>query len=179
MPEINLLPQEKKDANSGLKLNATTKKIGRVGLIIFGIAISLYGGIYLYFLVRNQFVSSSKTELESQIQSLQPTEQKIVLLRDRISKTGKVFSSPSAATKSSLLASLSESLPDGVNITEVKILPEEFTITISASQSKQVSEFIRSMVSSGNYGRIELTSLAYSNKDRYVMEIKATSAQTQ
>jgi Tfp pilus assembly protein PilN len=179
MAEINLLPEQKKQDAYGIKIGNSGKKFIRIGVTLVGVVICIYAGIYLYFFVRDQFVAGSTSALESKIRALQSTEQKIILLRNRIEKTNAILSAPKTNDESLSFISLAESLPEGIILREIKMRPEELTFTINADQSHQITEFIKLLTASGRYKQIEVLSMAFSSKERYLVELKTVNLPTQ
>lgn len=174
MGDINLLPQQKKSAG-GMKVSSSLRTALRFGILFLCLAVFVYAGIYLYFFVSTRLVSNTRTNLESQIQSLESTEQKMVLLRDRIEKTGKILATENADTSSSNLISLSTSMPEGVEIQDIKMNTDGFDISVKVDKSELISEFLKLLTSSSEYQKIEMVSMGFSSKDRYFLQVKAVT----
>lgn len=168
MADINLLPQQQ----TNTKVASRAKKYGTYASL-FLITLSLiYGTIYGFFYLSGTISSSSTDKLENDIKALQSTEQKMVLIRDRLSKASSILATASANDESLSFTGINATLPEGIVIQNSKLSPSEFTLSVKADSSQQIGEFIRSLVNSKKYAQIDLISMTFNAKDRYFVEIK-------
>lgn len=171
MAEINLLPTSSQPVASS-KYAGLAKKIGTIGGVVLSLVIFGYAGVYGFYYFNQQFTVRSTEELETQIRSQETTEQKIILLRDRASKAAKIIAADSASSEANAFVTLNTKLPEGVVIKDTKLLPTEMRVSISAEESRQITEFIRAVKAEGKYSQIESLSLDFSPKDRYLGEFR-------
>ncbi len=179
MAGINLLPQEQKDKGYTTKIGSTAKKAVTYFVVVVLILIVAVGGFYGYYYVLDNLAVRSTLNLESQIQALQPVEQKIVLLRDRLKKSSKILAAPTSLDESVSFTSVINSLPEGVTVVSTSLKPEEFSVVVTANESKQITDFIHSLTFANSYQKIEVSSLAFNPKEGYQAEIRFINASIQ
>ena len=179
MAEINLLPVTEKNYNTNSKVTGAAKKIGIISSVVLLIILLGYVGVYGYFYLNGTITTTSIGSLENQIKAQESTEQKIVLVRDRSAKASKILNSSTSDDEIASLSDVLKSLPEGVSVTESKILPTELTITIHAAQSSQISEFIRTLTASAKYSQIESSTIDFNTKDQYIGTFRLVLAQVQ
>lgn len=179
MAGINLLPQEPKENTYTTKVGSTAKKAATyfiLLIILIGVGV---GGFYGYYYVLDNLAVRSTVNLENQIQALQPVEQKIILLRDRLTKSSKILVAPTSLDESNSFNTIINALPEGVTVVGTSLKPDEFSIVLTVGESNQITEFIRSLSSSNKYQKIEVSSLAYNPKEGYQAEIRLVNRSTQ
>lgn len=179
MPDINLLPVSNTPNNSTTKVVSASKKIGVYASILLILALLTYVGIYGFFYINGTVTSSSIATLENQIKAQEQTEQKIILLRDRVSKAFTVLNTNTAKDEIMTFSDVTSHAPTGTRVIGSTILPSELTISLNAQESRQITEFVRSLTDSGKYAQIETVSMDFSPKDQYVAVFRLVLAQTQ
>lgn len=91
--DFNLLPREITPSKSQKKVTSAANKIAMFFLGVFILAVLLGGGLYLLFNSRLEAVKKEAGELTVNIQSLQSTEQSLILLKDRVQKISAILNS--------------------------------------------------------------------------------------
>src|SRR5258708_29120896 len=88
--KINLLPTNLAAPSDVLKIVDNIKRISVTIFIIFFIGVAIGGGL-LFFAFKNENELKTKNQgLEKNVKSLEQTEKKLVLIRDRIEKVKEV-----------------------------------------------------------------------------------------
>jgi hypothetical protein len=171
MKDINLLPEELKPSSSVIKLSANLKKIALLGVVILFISLTLSLGAYLFF---SQRVSSTLTEQENikvQIKTMEKTEQRLVLVKDRLGKIGSVYRSPRANDEVEKLNTVSSLFPENTFVEEVDLNENNANVAISSATLDNVTIYLASVISSGNYTKVNLESLEFDPEKGYVVEL--------
>ncbi len=170
MADINLLPDAK---SKGLTFGSRfpVRRIVQSLILLLGIGVVLYAGSFLFVFVEDRMVTQSNDSTRKEIEALEPTEQKFTLLRDRIKKADKILSSPGASDEARSFSEIQKRIPPGTSLEKVDLQPTGMTITAKVDSSSGISEFLRSLIGLGQFKQIELASLTFSPKDRYIMEI--------
>ncbi len=172
MAGINLLPEEQSEKSYTTKIGSRAKKVITYVVVLVLVLFVAVGGFYGYYYVLDNLAVRSTVNLENQIQALQPVEQKIVLLRDRLRKSSKILAAPTSLDESVSLTSIISALPEGVSITGTTIKTDEFNVLISATESKKITDFIHALTFNDTYQKIEVSSLAFNPKEGYRAEIR-------
>jgi Tfp pilus assembly protein PilN len=179
MSDINLLPVTTKNQNGTTRIASAAKKIGIIASVVIFLIVLVVAGIYGFFYVNGTVTTSSITTVEDQIKAQEVTEQKIVLLRDRVAKASNIINNQTSDNNINAFNDILSHVPEGVSLQEVKVLPAEMTVIIEADQSRQITEFIRILTESGKYAQIETTSMDFSSKDRYHTSFRLVLGQVQ
>jgi hypothetical protein len=172
--DINLLPESKKSNSSSAKIGSSIKKLSKLVLFIVLAGVLAWGGSTAYLSIQQNMFSSSKDKLESEVSTLQTTEQKMTLVRDRLKKSGRVLATRSAGTTTSLLEEIQRNLSPDLTIIESKLESDSLTLVMQTTESKFIGEFIRKYSNAGSYSRIDLVDATYDSEQKYTVELKMT-----
>ena len=168
---INLLPKGLAKESSSVKLAESVKKISQAGLILF-ILFLIAGIAYLFFL--SSQVSSSSTlqdQLKVSIRSLEDTEQRVVLVKDRAEKSASVLDEPSASLSVISFETFSSNLPVGANLVESKITGEKTDATFLTRSSSDLVQLMAAITLSDFYERVELESFGFTPAAGYLITL--------
>jgi hypothetical protein len=167
---INLLPQELRPKTYAIKLSKSLRKIANVGLVVLFIAIAIIGGVYGFLTYRSRTIVSNGDKVTRDIKTLESTEQKLVLVQDRLNKVNTVLGAQNASDTASIFYEVSKALPEGVVISESKLDSTYANITIMANSSMLISKFISELTSLG-YKNIMLKSFGFDKEIGYRVEV--------
>ena len=92
MANINLLPTELKPKGQILKASKLLKKVSLVALLVFIVFAVLVFGSLIFLSTSIKSSQSNQEDLKSKVKALEQTEQRLVLVKDRLKKIAKVFS---------------------------------------------------------------------------------------
>lgn len=168
---INLLPKGLAKESSSVKFAESAKKISQAGLILF-IFFLIAGIAYLFFL-SSQVNSSNavQDQLKVAIRSLEDTEQRVVLIKDRVEKSAFALSEPSASLSVVSFEAFSSNLPAGVNLVETRITGEKTDASFLTRSSSDLVQLMAAITSSDFYERVELESFGFTPAAGYLMTI--------
>jgi hypothetical protein len=166
MATINLLPTDIAPKGPTLRIVNYLKQIIFVGFVIFLlVALGLAGFFLLTSFELNGSINRQEN-LKTQIKSLEQTEQKIILLEDRIKKIKKVLALPDSqdniATSQEVLG-----IATGLSIGELEISPDKTKLTITADSSSSMSQFLTTITESKLYQSIVLSSFSFNPSSGY------------
>jgi hypothetical protein len=143
MASINLLPDELKPSGYistlGVSLRKATVVLGTV-LIVGGVLGGVAYGV-LYTQVTS--MKDKNTALSTEIKVLEATEQKLALLKDRLTKVQLILAKDDVQSVRSLLSDLKLTLAEDSFVSEAKIKPHEVETTVvfpSADESLAFAE---------------------------------------
>lgn len=175
MHGINLLPADLTPKKSILKLSSAAKKISIVGYSLVLISAVVFVGIFFMLSRQIQTSLSNQARLKSTISSLEQTEQRLILVKDRLEKVDKVLGSKSANQEIEFFDDLLSMFPEGVSLDEANLSAEGTKITLKMQKSSSLVEFLATLLSSGTYSHIELESFAYNSQTGYKVVLKFRS----
>ncbi len=171
MARINLLPKELTPKTTIVKLVTDLRRLITLGfvLVLFtsvGIAI-----IIVYFLVEINITNSSNKSLEASISNLNQTEQKFVLLRDRIKKANEIFLKDVNQTKMDSINSVINNTSPEIVISEIDLSPEKWSLNFTTTSPSSLVNFMSSLVTNSQSKKIELTSFTFSGNSGYSVSL--------
>lgn len=173
MSAINLLPKELTAKGSVIKISKTLKRASVVGLSILIVAAVLITALFFLLSYQNRQTVSRQEELKQSIGVLEQTEQRLILVKDRLDKAELVLGADAATRSVEQLDDLNSILPEGVSLSAATIENGVSKITIFGNSSKVVAEFFSKLLTSDIYSQIELESFAYNPLKGYSVEFKA------
>ncbi|MCH7641080.1 hypothetical protein IID22_02715 [Patescibacteria group bacterium] len=175
MATINLLPKDLTPKESFVKLASTLKRASIIGFIaLIVLALALLGG---FAVLSRQLTTSSddQSSLKSKIVALETTEQRLVLLQDRLERIDHDLAIDTASDEIEQLEKLTDLLPEGVTLQEVNLSPTSSTVAISTANSKTLSQFLAILLGSNIYAKVTLNSLSFNYLSGYSASLTLTN----
>lgn len=171
MTSINLLPQAAGPSKKVLKTSKMLRKVMTIsGLVIFAAGTVMLAA-FLFLTQESSTNSQSQANLISSIESLQETEQKLILVKDRLHKIQKIKSDSPGEGGVDELGKIVSFFPDGVTVEEARIIGKTIEIKLIAQNSDQLDQIL-SLLTLENYANIELSSINYSSIRGMNMSLK-------
>jgi Tfp pilus assembly protein PilN len=163
--DINLLPQELRPKRSVLKLSVTLKKIGLISVVFLVIGAVLITALIVFFTQRTQVSLDEQSKLTNQIKSLQATEQKLVLVRDRVQKINSIISKDSTKAQIMAFKTFLGLLPASAVLDTISVDPGGLEVRVGITTLDEVTGLFKAVTGSG-FSLVKLTGFSYS-KDGY------------
>lgn len=167
MNEINLLPQELKPDRRVMGLANNLKKISFLGAFIFLLAVTLALATYLLFQQRTTSSLANQEKLKNQIEAMEETEQRLVLVKDRLTKISSIRQKGDSNDEVVKLVDVSSLFPEGVKMSLVELAPDNAVIAVSSENLSQITSYLAAVISNGNFERINLVSLEFNPDTGY------------
>ncbi len=174
MSNINLLPEELNKSKGTGALLFILKKVSLMSGIVVILAIILASGVLFFFSRQLADVQSKNSELTANIKKLSQTEQKLFLVKDRISKIDKVLADKMQSENSignidQTVSSMSSSL----SFKTAKIEANALDLTLAAKDSFSIGEFLQVLVQPNtNYAKVVLKNLGFNSDLGYTIDLK-------
>jgi hypothetical protein len=164
--DINFLSQDLRPKSAVLNLSKSLRKVGLIMLVTLIAGSVLMLAIIIFFTQKTGSIIEDQNKLTTQIKSLQATEQKLVLVRDRIQKINSVLASDMTKGQLEVFKNISETLPGDVNLLDISVgnMGVRFNLTIINLES--VSNTIKVLLSSG-FSSVKLSSFSYAPETGY------------
>ncbi len=171
MNEINLLPQELKANSKVVALASSLKKISLLFSLILLFATVLSLGTFILFQQRVNTTLSNQENLKSQIKALENTEQRLVLVKDRLKKINTITRQPRANDEVSRLDKVTKFFPENVEVKSVLLEEDKANLAVSSDNLTLITQYLASVISSGDFDKITLLSLEFKPDSGYVVEL--------
>ena len=172
---INLLPTDLTPKGPIVKLANTLKSVSYIAfsvLVITGI------GLVAFFVTNSLSIRSTNTqneELKSSIESLEETEQGIVLVKDRLNKAKAVLGEKSGREEVQALSDLMPQIVPEATLIEAVVDKDNVETTFVTLSSSILSQLMATVISQDTYKAIELISFSYNPNAGYVVGFKFTT----
>ncbi len=172
MVEINLLPQELRPKTYVLILSKTFYKISYVFLAILFVTASLFLVTFIFYSRKNSTLRNEKEKIIAQIKALEATEQRFILIKDRLEKIEKITtatSKPQAYISS--LESVYLLLPENASLQNSTFGDDGIRISVSSPLLAEISTLLSSLVNSKEFSRIEFQSFGFSSEEGFSISL--------
>ncbi|MBU0572255.1 hypothetical protein KKH23_01125 [Patescibacteria group bacterium] len=171
MPAINLLPTDLSPKSSIAKASQIIKNASIVGLVL--VIVSAVGIIAFLVITSFQIRNSNiqQDQLKAGIKSLEQTEQRLVLTKDRLKYASEVLGKETAVGAIEDLDLLFSTLPEEVEIREAQVAAAKTEISIVAKSSSGLTKTLASLLATDYYENIKLTSFAFNINAGYIVSV--------
>ncbi|MFC1625455.1 hypothetical protein ACFL1Q_00230 [Patescibacteria group bacterium] len=172
--KLNLLPPE-------LAVRGGVVKIARVltslaiaaiaGFIIFTV------GMIAFFVVSSyelRSLSTTVSKLKSEVRAQESTEQKIVLLKDRVGKIRSLSSYDSSDKDIVNVESVLSAVGTQTSVGQLGVEPKKIDLSLVFKDPSELSNFIRSVTDSKIYKNVIMPSLGFSPINGYSISLGFT-----
>lgn len=170
--KLNLLPQEAVIAPGFGKTLSTIKTVGIVGLAVFLFFALGITGFLIYSSLSLQALTTQQANLKIRIKTQETTEQKMVLLKDRLAKISTVKSSPSIQKDLSQAGSLLASLPVGVALSELNLDQKKTDMSLIFATSSDLNSFLAFVKTKTEFKRATLTAFSFNPLNGYTLSLR-------
>lgn len=170
--KINLLPGDLAPKASVLKLANAFKKISLLGFALF--LVGTLGGVafFIYLTTEVENLRTDQEQSRKTITSLEQTEQRIILVRDRVQKAERIIKTAPTEKRLQALELLVSRFPKNVVFTSVEILPERLDLTILVPNSSVLKEAMSALADPELFKKVDMISLGLNPKSGYLVSLQ-------
>lgn len=171
MKDINLILQERKPSQTAQKFSKTLYKFFTIFLTLFLVTSITSMAIIVLLSFKIKDLKTQKTRLETQITSLQKTEQKLVLIKDRIEKINEIRSQDKIKDQIVIFKDNLSLIQNPSKITGIKFSQTLPIISVFTDSSPNMTKYLNTLTDTGKYSDIEIVSLSFNPLKGYVMDL--------
>lgn len=170
---INLLPKELTVSKGVQDITAKLTKYSYTAIFLFVLVLASGGAAFFYFRNKLANLEANRSTLETNIQSLQETEQQIILTKDRVAKLKVILDRRTNEETFNKHRSISDNLPESITIENSEIGSSKSEIAFAAKDSRQLVSFMSSLLARADKLNIVMGSLSFDPFQGYniVLEI--------
>ena len=161
MSQINLLPTDMAPRPSVVKASTVVKKLTTIGVILFIVCLGASIGLFLLFSSQLKDSTQRKAEIEQSVKALQATEQRLVLIKDRLSLIKDVLARQTATDELEAITNLINNLPEEVSVSEAKLQKDLTVASFKAEDSLALTRMMSTIFSLGTYGQVDLKTIRF------------------
>lgn len=167
---VNLLPKELKPRKYIVKISKVLTNVALIALLVFVISAAVITGVFI--IISNRLSSSQEKheELIIQIKALQETEQKIVLIKDRLEKVNKMKSKASASEKVDVLDDVIRISEGSAIVNAATLSDKKANVLVIVDGSLSLTKFLSGILISGGFEEIEMLSFEFKKDEGYEIE---------
>jgi Tfp pilus assembly protein PilN len=173
--KLNLLPQGTSISGSLGKALKLTKMLGVIAAAFFLVFALGLSALFILNTITLNRLNSDVNTLKGQITALESTEQKAVLLKDRLSKIKTALLLPSAVPNLDKVNSLVAALPPATILSELNVDPQKVDLTIRFNATGDLSTFMKSLATSKSFTSVVLTTFGYNPSSGYTVGVRLSS----
>lgn len=139
-------------------------KLSFVGVILLSLLIIITISLFLFYSAEFKKVNAIVASLKDQVLLLEKSEQKLILIKDKLGKINYVKSLPSSENNINQFKKLNEivSLSSDSAFTEIDIGSVKTEVSLFSKDSTALSSVLSSFVEIKDYIKITLSSLGFS-----------------
>lgn len=171
--KINLLPTDLGPASAAAKIVRAISKVTLIigiGFLIFGL---IGGGILIFQTIQVRNLNAQGDQLKNGIKSLESTEQKFFLLKDRTAKIKTILANKNAYDNAVKLSKITSALPSDVRLNDADIDTAQVRFSVISQSSLGMVAFINSIISSGVFTQVTLKNFAFTQTTGYEVTLEA------
>jgi hypothetical protein len=158
---INLLPDELKPNSTTLKASKKLRKVSILMLTVFVIAGLVVGGVVLVFSNLISLSDKKQATLKSEITALEQTETRLVLIKDRLGKIGRLEQEDLLDKKIGILRGVIERTGELVVISDIVVDKDGISLTAAFANSIQLGRFLADLNTNDDLSNIRMDDIKY------------------
>lgn len=172
MKRINLLPKELTISKSVQHVADKIKKVAYGSIAVFVSILLVGGGLYFYFNRNLQNLKEDQDRLKNNIQSLQKTEQQLIITKDRIAKVQTILGERDTENTFSKHKSIVDGLPSTISLESSSINRSDSSLVFEARDSQQLVTFMTSLLARSETLSVVLRSLNFNPLRGYTVDLE-------
>jgi hypothetical protein len=134
------------------------------------------GAIMLISSIELNSLKSRGDSLKVSIRNLEVTEQKTVLLKDRISKIGQIRSTENSNDEINLISGLISGIQGTSYVSEVSLDSQKIDLSLVFRNSSDLSNFLKGLVSNKPFSSVVLSSFGFTPANGYILSLRLSQS---
>lgn len=163
MGRINLLPDSFKIKPSTVKTSELLKKIYIVLFVLIFISVATSIGLFYMYNSKIKDAETRKQSVITQIKALEETEQRLILVKDRLEKVEQISKASSAEKELKGFDFLVNDIDLYVVIERVVAENNSLTLNIKSNSTVETFDFLDSVEDSGEFSSIAIKSMRFNS----------------
>ncbi len=172
--KLNLLPPELAVSKS---LGTSLKTIRMVGVILLAVFIIFVIGLTAVFIISSitlKNLTGDVTTLKSQITAQQVSEQRLVLLKDRLRKISTARTAASALSNLTKIDPFLATLSSDTSVSELNVDPQKIDLTLNFRSNNDLTAFLNDVSDSGSFKNVVISSFGLNPVSGYLVGMSLT-----
>lgn len=169
--KINLLPPESTVSGPLAKILKITRTLNVIFLgafIIFALGLA---GLFIFSTLQLQSLTSTQNQIKSQISAQETSEQKLVLLKDRLGKIQIVKGVTSSLKSINDVDPFVDLLVGSSTLIELDVDSQKTDLSVLFKTNTDLSSFVKSMTDSKVFKSVILSSFGFNPASGYLVSL--------
>jgi len=171
---INLLPKDLGSNKKQSKSLALAKKISYGSIAIFVCVFAIGIGLNIFIFQNVSGIEKEQDELKQSITSLEETEYKLILTKDRIAKIQQILAARTAEEYYASQKELTDTLPETITVELLKIDGQKSLLQLNAVSSRDLVAFVETISSFENIHVVVMDELKFNPGKGYTIVLEIT-----
>ena len=170
--KLNLLPAEYVVSGALGRILKTTRSLGVIFLAAFLIFVFGLGAFFVVSTLQLRNAAGSEADLKSQIATEEQSEQKIVLLKDRLKKIKTTLALPSSTKNLENLDPFISSIGGGATLTELAVDSGKADVSINFKNNSDLSAFLGNIDTIKTFKSVIMTTFGFNPASGYLVSLR-------
>jgi len=172
MNDINLIPQTAKVSQEVTKKTNALGSVLKLFIALLFISLVTAASIWGIIYYRLGQVREEHGKLKAEVENLKRSEQRLILIRDRLGKISKVKSEHNTFEELETAKDLSLNIISPSKVNSLEIDPGKVVAEIETDSSLNITRIFSQLVGSGKYSRVSMLNFGYSPENGYVISMQ-------
>lgn len=171
MSDINLLPESFRLKPSTVKTAELLKKISLLLFVVLVISTSVSVGLFFFYGNKINEIAERKNTVSRQIEALEETEQRLILVKDRLLKVKNIRKVSSTDEEIDSLNILIDNSNTDVLVSNLLAEKNSLYLEVISKDSVEILKLLNFIKDSGTFKEAVMLSLEYTPKTGFLSEM--------
>lgn len=170
--KVNLLPEDLAVKKGTAKIAKLFKSLTTISLVV---ALVVGVGLLIFFLVsyfQLKGLESNIADVEAQVKAQETTEQRVVLLKDRLTKIKQIQAIEDASKPIEDISPFLNTLPVEASLGEFDVDSDKIDASFRFASSTSLNDFFTSLLDFDAFPRATLTSFGFNPNNGYLVGVR-------
>lgn len=170
--KVNLLPEDLAVKKGTAKIAKLFKSLTTISLVV---SLVVGVGLLLFFLIsyfQLKGLESNIADAEVQVRAQETTEQRVVLLKDRLTKIKQIQAIEDASKPIEDISSFLNTLPADTSLGEFDVDSDKIDASFRFASSSSLNEFFANLLTLDQFSRASLTSFGFNPASGYLVGVR-------
>lgn len=175
MSQINLLPVGLAPGGLAVRVAKISKNLFYIGFAIFLAVVIVLAGVFTYYALAVRETNEKQKRLTASIKSLESTEARIVLVKDRLEKIKNIWSQDQVSPQLGEIREVVSGLTADSSLTQAEIVGKKNDLRFTTLSTRSVREIINKLRSLPFYERLALSSLNFDPTSGFSLSVSGST----
>lgn len=170
--KLNLLPPDYTVSGSTAKTLKALRSLGVISIAAFVVFALIIVGFFIVSSIESNNLNASINSLTSQIKSQEQTEQKVVLLKDRLKKIKAIQANSGSIDNLDKAGEVVDKLGPDATLTEFSVDPDKVDLSVAFRTNSDLTNFLSELTATKAFKSVVLTSFGFNPTSGYLVGVR-------